>query len=117
MKDKIPENDKNSVVYKIECNDCNSCYIGETGRQLHTRITEHKSYVRNFNARSQIVEHVTTHGHSFNWDSASVIDTHKHDKCRRILEACHTHTTQNTLNRAIDIPTTYVSLVHKILGN
>ena len=31
-----------SAVYKINCSDCHASHIGETGRNLTTRLTEHK---------------------------------------------------------------------------
>ena len=35
---------KSNVVYKVKCKDCEASYmyLGETGRRLETRITEHK---------------------------------------------------------------------------
>ena len=41
-KDKIDKQKKVRVVYKILCNQCEKVYIGETGRQPGTRITEHR---------------------------------------------------------------------------
>ena len=34
------------VVYEIPCQDCEKVYIGETGRSLQKRMTEHKAAVR-----------------------------------------------------------------------
>ena len=39
-KDKLEERQR--AVYKIKCCDCQSSYIGEAGRNLSTRLTEHK---------------------------------------------------------------------------
>ncbi|CAH3122794.1 unnamed protein product, partial [Porites lobata] len=41
-KDKVEKQKKAGVVCKIPCNQCEKVYIDETGRQLGTRITEHK---------------------------------------------------------------------------
>ena len=42
VKDKDEPNDRQGAVYKIKCCDCQATYIGETGRNLNTRLTEHK---------------------------------------------------------------------------
>ncbi len=48
-------NTKN-VIYMIKC-PCGLCYIGKTNRGLKTRISEHKSAVRNKNQKSPIARH------------------------------------------------------------
>ena len=40
-KDHIPDDDKSSIVYKINCHDCDASYVGETGRALKARVSEH----------------------------------------------------------------------------
>ena len=40
-KDCLPSGLKSFVVYNFVCAGCQSCYIGETKRQLPTRINEH----------------------------------------------------------------------------
>ena len=42
VKDKDKPGDRQGAVYKIKCCDCQASYIGETGRNLSTRLTEHK---------------------------------------------------------------------------
>ena len=42
VKDKDEPNDRQGAVYKIKCCDCQASYIGETGRNLNIRLTEHK---------------------------------------------------------------------------
>ena len=44
-KDKIKKEDQHSVVYKIECKDCNANYIGETQRTLAKRLKKHKDNI------------------------------------------------------------------------
>ena len=40
IKDKVPHDQRNHVIYKIKCLGCNGCYIGKTERCLITRIFE-----------------------------------------------------------------------------
>ena len=40
-KDKIQQNELSSIVYKYSCEQCETCYIGETRRQFQQRIKEH----------------------------------------------------------------------------
>ena len=42
VKGKDKPEERPGAVYKIHCSDCQATYIGETGRNLTTRLTEHK---------------------------------------------------------------------------
>ena len=42
VKDRDEPNKRQGVVYKIKCSDCQASYIGETGRNVNTRLTKHK---------------------------------------------------------------------------
>jgi len=44
-KDKIEKLENNDCVYKINCLNCNATYVGQTKRQLGTRIKEHRSHI------------------------------------------------------------------------
>ena len=68
-KDK-PE-DRQGAVYKIKCCDCQASYIGETGRNLSTRLTEHKRATRNGDVNNHIAEHHLQTKHRTDWDSAT----------------------------------------------
>lgn len=45
-KDRLNNSNHLNVVYKLSCNDCNASYVGQTGRQLLTRIKEHRANIR-----------------------------------------------------------------------
>ena len=45
VKDRDEPNNRQGTVYKIKCSDCQASYLGETGRNLNTRLTEHKRAV------------------------------------------------------------------------
>ena len=54
VKDKDEPNKRQGAVYKIKCSDCQASYIGEIGRNLNTRLTEHKRATRNGDANNHI---------------------------------------------------------------
>jgi len=43
--DRINDEEKPEVVYKIPCKNCERVYVGETGRPLGVRIKEHRKKV------------------------------------------------------------------------
>jgi len=45
-KDSLPSSNSINVIYKLNCIDCDASYVGQTSRQLHTRINEHRSHIR-----------------------------------------------------------------------
>ena len=70
VKDKDEPNNRRGAVYKIKCCDCQATYIGETGRSLNIRLTEHKRVTRNGGINNHIAEDHLKTNHRFDWDSA-----------------------------------------------
>ena len=42
-KDRTPKGEKTNVIYKIECEQCDASYVGQTKREASVRIGEHKA--------------------------------------------------------------------------
>ena len=75
QKDICPHTSKSNVVYKISCNNCDASYVGQTGRQLKIRITEHRNHIRhNTSVRSVITEHRLQYDHDFQCDKVKILD-------------------------------------------
>ena len=60
VKSPVPEMRKKDVVYTISCQDCDSQYIGETGRALGRRVTEHKYAVKTGDQKNGVAVHAYT---------------------------------------------------------
>ena len=73
VKDKDEPSDRQGAVYKIKCCDCQATYIGETGRNLNVRLTEHKRATRNGDINNHIAEHHLKTNHRIDWDSAECV--------------------------------------------
>ena len=57
VKVKDEPRNRQGAVYKISCSDCHASYIGETGRNPTTRLTEHKWATRKGDVINHIAEH------------------------------------------------------------
>nr|XP_054761189.1 uncharacterized protein LOC129267564 [Lytechinus pictus] len=87
-KDPVPTNRKDGVVYQIPCKDCNFSYIGETGRPVKERLTEHQRDVRQRNTiLSAVAEHAWDQQHQPDWSGVRCIDSAQHWHTRRVKEA------------------------------
>ena len=73
VKNCTPADRKKGVVYKITCGDCEAVYIGETGRTLQKRVTEHKYAVRRHDGKNGIAVYAWSSDHRVDWDSAGVV--------------------------------------------
>ena len=52
-----PDRKKKGVVYKVPCKDCPCVYIGETGRTLEKRLSEHRTSVKKNDPKNGIAVH------------------------------------------------------------
>ena len=99
-KDRIPDDDKSSVVYKINCRDCDANYVGEMGRVLKTCVSEHHRAMekRDFSA-SALAQHAWEHDHHINWTSTCVLGVESHYRLRISGEAIYICRQPSSLNR------------------
>ena len=67
------------IIYIIECKKCNLFYIGESGRSVKARLSEHLSNIKrfgknlnnsliSFNSQSEVAIHFNESGHSYQED-------------------------------------------------
>ncbi|BHF63362.1 hypothetical protein SprV_0200635400 [Sparganum proliferum] len=111
-KDPLPRQETSGVVYRIWCSCGQSSYVGETGRLLRTRITEHVAAVRRNDANSQVAAHSTRPGHTFKFDEAEILARGDNRVSRELLESWFTG--PQSINKCNDIPTAYSVLRHRL---
>jgi len=89
-KDKDPLLSKNNVVYKIFCKDCEASYVGQTKRQLKTRLKEHKNNIKLDQSRHSVIsQHITECNHSFDWEGIKIMDRETKFHKRIVSEMIH----------------------------
>ena len=88
VKDPIPPEERPGVIYKIKC-ICGDFYVGETRRNLTTRVKKHKAACRlaAFD-RSAVAEHAWQEGHEITWNDVEILDTAQ-DLQERVKESLY----------------------------
>lgn len=118
QKDVLPNNHKKNVVYKIMCKNCDASYVGQTGRKLKTRITEHRNHIKwNTNSHSVITEHRLNFNHDFDWENIIILDNERFLGRRLTSEMLHIQSQNNSLNLQTDtdcLHHAYLSLLNKL---
>jgi len=110
----------NNIVYKINCNNCNASYVGQTKRQLKTRIKEHvKNIGTDESKHSVITKHILDKNHTLDWQNVKILDYENNYFKRLIAEMIHIKTQDNSLNSIDDIECldpSYFNLLTKIFN-
>ena len=134
-KDKRPLEDTVDAIYRIPCKQCPKAYIGETGRRLGTRLSEHKRAVQKVenvaftrsqrqvaadtvNYSSALADHASQTNHVIDFDETTVATREAHRQTRWIRETIHIRKEgDNALNRdggQHDLPSLYNPLIAKL---
>ena len=113
VKDKDEPEDRPRAVHKIKCTDCQATYVGKTGRNLTTRLNEHKRATKKGDVKNNIAEHHLKTSHTNDWDSAACL-TYSTDYYQQItLESWFTNLEQTALNRCQPLPAPYKWLLNR----
>ncbi|VDP43754.1 unnamed protein product [Schistosoma mattheei] len=110
VKDRLPKEEQQDIMYEINCRDCNAAYVGERSRQLNVRLKEQKQYLKNvpkssadlkkLENKSAIALHALETGHKINFEGTEILqkgfNTHKE---RLTAEALYIRANKNSLNR------------------
>lgn len=82
-------------VYQIPCLDCDSSYFGQTGRNLDTRVLEHRRSVRYGQDNNALFVHINNTGHRIDWDNADMIIKSNCSFKRKLIESFYINTEKN----------------------
>ena len=74
-KDQAAREDKNNIVYEIDCSNYVAVYFGESKRSLKFHSDKQKRSCRNSNCETnEIGKHCWAADHNFNWDQKKVVN-------------------------------------------
>ena len=113
LKDPVPSDEKAGVVYSIPCQGCDQKYVGESGKQLKTRIHEHKLALRRADLKSHVWTHCSQTGHEINFNETSILARSDKKAERLVLESIFS-TPQSTYNRCVELDSHYTAVVAQL---
>ena len=115
LKDIVPKNKQNNLIYETPCSNCEIKYIGETMQRLENRLKQHKYAVEKGNVQhSALTEHCLNNMHAIDWENTKIIK--KNLVCfkrRKFLEAIKIQNSSDICNRdrGVPIPEIYNSIL------
>ena len=74
-------------IYEIPCGVCPKKYIGETGRTLAKRLSEHKRDVKSAKESNACFIHLREEGHVIDWNNAKMLHKSSNVYERKMLES------------------------------
>ena len=99
-KDRVAIEDKNNIIYEIDCSNCQAVYFDESKRSLKSRSDKQKRSVRNCDCdKNEIAKHCWEADHNFNWDQKKVIDRESRLIPRKIKETINSFNDPNHINK------------------
>ena len=99
-KDRVATEDKNHIIYEINCSNIETVYFGESKRSLKLRSHEHKRSVRNCDCdKNEFAKHCWETDHNFSWNQEKVIDLESRLIPREIKETIHSLKNPNPINK------------------
>lgn len=117
-KDKLIQSKQTHVVYKIDCEQCDATYIGQTKRHVGTRIKEHRrDILKNVDNQSVVSQHRISCGHEFNWCKPKILHRETITKKREIAETFFIKKHRHTINLQTDtdnLTAIYDKIIHSI---
>ena len=99
-KDRVATEDKNNIVYGIDCSNCEAVYFDEYKRSLKSRSDERKRPVRNCDCeKNEIARHCWEAEHNFSWGQKNIVDRESRLTPRKIKETIHPMKNLNHIKR------------------
>jgi len=102
QKDKSVSTSSNNV-YKVNCNNCNVSYVGQTKRQLKTRVKKHVNNIKLESSRhSVITNHILNLSHTFDWSNVKILGHEPNYNKRLVSEMFHIKEQKSDINSQKD---------------
>ena len=113
FKDAIESGYRQGAIYKINCSDCDQCYIGETKRWFEKRKKELMRDVKNSdNSATALSKHAVELGYSIDLENYKILQIETDYHKRKFIHSFYINSLSNVLNdeRSVCFPSIYQNL-------
>ena len=107
-------NEITGTIYQVSCHKCSFVYIGQTKRDLKSRLSEHKRAIKYQRLeKSALCEHSITLDHLIDWNEAAILSTEKDYTKRLFAESWLINKNSNVIHRNDEntLPSVYKKLL------
>jgi len=99
----------------------NASYIGQTKRQLNTRLKEHKYNIKlDSNKQSVVSKHIHNFSHSFDSSNVKILDIEHNFYKRSVAEIIHIKEQRNGINLQTNselLNSAYFKIIEELVGS
>ena len=100
LKEPLDNSEKSCLVYQVPCLDCSFVYIGQTKRDLKSRLDEHKRAIKNqCPDLSALCEHSITMDHILSWTEAKIQKLETGYRKQLSFESWHINAKPHVMNQ------------------
>jgi len=100
----------------VKCYNCDNSYVGQTKRQLGTRLKEHKSDIKKKSGLlSVVLKHILDNNHEMDWSGVAILDKEPSYVKRIISEMIYIKRQHRGLNKQSDtdlLSDTYLPIIN-----
>ena len=114
LKDPLDNSEKSCFVYQVPCRDCSFVCIGQTKRDLKSRLDERKRAIKNQRPDlSALCEHSITMDHIIPWTEAQILELETDYRKRLSFESWRINAKPRVIyrNDSSSFPAVYLDLL------
>ena len=99
VKQVTPLQETKGVIYKLNCNDCEANYIGQSGQRIATRMYRHRLAEKNCDKEHYpLIAHCQAQKHTIDWRNVQILDIDTHAVKRILKESFFINASENSVN-------------------
>jgi len=114
-KDQLSSDSCCEAVYKINCQDCETSYVGQTKRLLKIRVNENFRDIKKSSDSLSVLDYKLTLKHEFDWQGVRILHREASWNKRLVSEMIQIKRQRYRINKQSDtLPDNYLPIIHRL---